>query len=346
MNAETLAALSDELAALSRAGLPLDRGLAALSTELGGDAVGRACRELSRQLAAGRPIDEAMTLALKGAPPHVAALVRSGVISGKLAESLTRLGEHSRLRLRLSGLILDALFYPGLVLAFGLCIFAFLGTFVIPRFISIFADFGMRLPWMTQVLFTINEYAVMVYLVVPASLVGTLLLLRWVLLCFPAGRKIWWRFTGAIPIWGNMQRQIHMSLFYDLLGLLIIAEVPLHEALRLSGSASPDPLLTDAANAAAADIEAGKLLEPSLLEHHLGTPWAAWIAGVGASQGKLAPQLELLRETAQRQAEWRARWLHAVLPSVLLVFIGAGFIGLFLLSLFMPMFQLLNGLSS
>lgn len=346
MNAETLAALSDELAALSRAGLPLDRGLAALSTELGGDAVGRTCHALSRHLAAGRPIDEALKLALEGAQPHVEAVVRAGVLSGKLAESLTRLGEHSRLRSRLTALILDALFYPGLVFAFGLSIFAFLGTFVIPRFISIFADFGMRLPWFTQVLFTINQHAVLVYLVAPASVAALLVLMRLILTRFPAGRRIWWRLTGSIPIWGTMQRQIHMSLFYDLLGALIVAEVPLPEALRLAGSASPDPLLGDAAGAAASDLEAGKPLEPALLEHRLGTPWAAWIAGVGANQGKLAQQLELLRETAQRQAEWRARWLHAVLPSLLLVFIGAGFIGLFLLSLFLPMFHLLHGLAS
>lgn len=345
MNPETLAALSDEMAALARAGLPLDRGLAALSVELGGDSVGRACRDLARLLSEGKPIDTAMAEALKGAPPHVAALVRSGVTSGKLAESLTRLGEHARLRSRLSAVVLDALFYPGIVMAFGLAILAFLGTFVIPKFMKIFADFGMQVPWITQVLFALNEHAVIIFLIVPAVLVFSLVLLRIALASTESGRRLWCRVTGAIPVWGMMQRQVNLALLYDLLGLLVTAEVPLAEALRLAGAASPDPVLGHAATAAAKDLEEGKPLEPSLRDHKLGTAWAAWIAGVGASQGKLAQQLELLRDTSMRLAEWRARWLRAVLPPVLLVFVAGGGIGMFLLSLFLPMFTLVEGLS-
>ena len=345
MNSETLAALSDEMAVLARAGLPLDRGLAALSVELGRDSVGRACRELARLLSEGKPIDEAMAQALKGTPPHVAALVRGGIVSGKLAESLTRLGEHARLRARLSSVVIDSLFYPGIVMAFGLAILAFLGTFVIPKFVKIFADFGMRIPWMTQVLFALNEHAVVIFLVVPAGLVFAVLLLKFALSLSESGRRLWCRLTGAIPVWGMMQRQVNLALLYDLLGLLVTAEVPLAEALRLAGEASPDPVLAHAATAAAKDLEAGKPLEPSLRDHKLGTAWAAWIAGVGASQGKLAQQLDLLRDTSMRMAEWRASWLRAVLPPVLLVFVAGGGIGMFVLSLFLPMFTLVEGLS-
>ena len=345
MNPETLAALSDEMAALARAGLPLDRGLAALSVELGGDSVGRACRDLSRLLSEGKPIDAAMAEALKAAPPHVAALVRSGVASGKLAESLTRLGEHARLRSRLSAVVLDSLFYPAIVMAFGLAILAFLGSFVIPRFMKIFADFGMRIPWMTQALFSLSEHSVAVFLIAPVCLVITILLLRLALMATDPGKRAWCRITGAVPVWGKMQRQVNLALLYDLLGLLVTAEVPLAEALRLAGEASPDPVLRHAANEASKDLEAGKPLEPSIRDHKLGTAWAAWIAGVGASQGKLAEQLDLLRDTSMRMAEWRASWLRAVLPPVLLVFVAGGGIGLFLLSLFLPMFTLVEGLS-
>lgn len=345
MNAETLAALSDEMAALSRAGLPLDRGLAALSAELGSDSVGRACRDLARLLSQGRPADEAMAEALKGAPDHVAALVRSGVASGKLAESLTRLGEHARLRSRLSSAVVEALFYPAIVLAFGLGIFAFIGNFIIPKFMRIFDDFGMRLPWITQALFALNNYAFVVYLVIPGALVAGFLALRLVLGLFPSGRRAWCRVTGAVPIWGQMQRHVNLALFYDLLGLLVTAEVPLPEALRLAGEATPDPVLARAAREAAKDLEAGKPLEPSLRDHHLGSAWAAWIAGVGASRGQLVPQLELLRDNSMRMAEWRSRWLRAVLPPVLLVFVAGGGIGMFILSLFLPMFILVDGLS-
>ncbi|MBU6294270.1 MAG: type II secretion system F family protein [Planctomycetes bacterium] len=345
MNPETLASLSDEMAALARAGLPLDRGLAALSRELGGDSVGRACGELARLLSEGQPPDTAITKALKGVPPHVAALVRAGITSGKLAESLSRLGEHTRLRSRLTALVIDALFYPCIVLVFGLAIFAFLGIFVIPKFMTIFADFGMRTPWLTRVFFALNEHAVVFYLVIPASLVLALTGVRFLMRATEKGRLAWTRATGMIPIWGMMQRQVNLSLLYDLLGLLVTAEVPLPQALRLAGEASPDPVLRGAAAGAAADLEAGKPLEPSLRDHQLGTAWAAWIAGVGASQGKLASQLELLRDTSMRLAEWRARWLRAILPPVLLVLVAGGGIGMFIFSLFLPMFTLMEGLS-
>ena len=53
MSPDQLAALGQELGALSRTSLPLDRGLAALAKEMRGDKIGRLCENLARDLAAG-----------------------------------------------------------------------------------------------------------------------------------------------------------------------------------------------------------------------------------------------------------------------------------------------------
>ena len=92
---EQLAALSDEIAALSRAGVPLDRGLKELARELPGR-LGRVAGSVGDQLTLGQPL--AQIVADLGAllPPAYQTVIAAGLRAGRLPAALEGVSRSAR----------------------------------------------------------------------------------------------------------------------------------------------------------------------------------------------------------------------------------------------------------
>src|SRR5947209_1505582 len=88
MNAEDLIALNEEIAAMARAGLPLDQGLAALAREMDRGRLRQVTAELAEDLRQGKTLPEALERQGNRVPPFYAALVTAGIRTGRIGEVL------------------------------------------------------------------------------------------------------------------------------------------------------------------------------------------------------------------------------------------------------------------
>src|SRR5215469_8849422 len=92
---DDLLALNDEIAALVRAGVPLESGLAELGRELPGHH-GRVARALSQRLARGASLDQALLESRDEFPELYVSVVTAGLKSGRLASALEGLAAAAR----------------------------------------------------------------------------------------------------------------------------------------------------------------------------------------------------------------------------------------------------------
>ena len=95
MGLDALVALNDEMAALVRAGVPLDQGLTQLARDLPGR-MGAVAKRLGDRLAAGESLDRAVSHEEAALPPVWRAVVMAGVRSGQLAVALEGLSQTGR----------------------------------------------------------------------------------------------------------------------------------------------------------------------------------------------------------------------------------------------------------
>src|SRR5208282_2250988 len=118
---DELAALNDEIAALVRAGVPLDRGLLGAGTDLPGR-LGRITSALGKRLSRGESLPEALEAEKRAIPPLYRAVVEAGARSGRLSGALEGLARYVRGYSEARASIGVALWYPILVLslAYGL----------------------------------------------------------------------------------------------------------------------------------------------------------------------------------------------------------------------------------
>jgi type II secretory pathway component PulF len=70
----------------------------------------------------------------------------------------------------------------------------------------------------------------------------------------------------------------------------------------------------------------------------------AWMTGLGERRGNLGMTLHQVADMYRRQVEMRAALLRSVMPPILILFTAGVMVGLFVLAVFLPMFQLLRGL--
>src|SRR5438034_494904 len=120
MNAEDLTTLNEEIAAMARAGLPLDQGLKALADEMGRGRLQKVTALLAEDLRAGRTLPEALQHLGNRVPPFYAGLVEAGVRSGRVAEVLATLTSYARTIAGLRATVVDAIIYPAVVVVFAL----------------------------------------------------------------------------------------------------------------------------------------------------------------------------------------------------------------------------------
>jgi type II secretory pathway component PulF len=345
MTPEDLIALNDEIAAMARAGLPLDQGLASLAEDMGRGRLRQVTADLAADLRSGQTLPEALQRQGKRVPPFYAGLVEAGVRSGRVAEVLTTLTDYARTMADLRATVVDAIIYPAVVVVFALIILAVVLCYLVPQYGELYRQFGMQLPLITQAVLAVGVRPG-AYLVAPVlAVAGALLLTRAAMTGTEQGRCLWARAVYAVPLVGTVVRSARLAAFTELLAILVDHGLPLPRAFRLAGEASSDPFLVLGARQAQQDLEAGLPLGPALRHRLLMPELIAWMTVVGERRGELGKSLHHVAELYRREVERRAALLRTVLPPFLIIVSAGVLVCLFVFALILPMVKLLEGLS-
>src|SRR5437763_5074786 len=143
---EQLTALSEEIGALARAGVPLDRGLRELAVDMPGR-LGKLADEMGGRLEEGRRLDEVVADLGATLPPAYRAVIEAGVKAGRLPAAMEDISQTARRIGQLRNSIYVSLLYPLVVLtvAWGLSIFML--TRLGPVLSRMLVTFNVAGPW-------------------------------------------------------------------------------------------------------------------------------------------------------------------------------------------------------
>ena len=346
MTLEQFIALNDELAALVRAGVPLESGLIEAGRDLRGR-LGKVSGDLGVRLSEGMGLPEALSATGSGMPEVYRAVVEAGVRSGRLSRALEGMAAIARGYADARRALGIALLYPLIVLGLAYSLALLFVLQIAPRFATAFDALGLPPMRALSLMTRIGETAPYWAAIPPA--VVLLLAFRWaqsgravVLDEGPMGPAL-----NRLPMIGTMIGHYRAANFADLLSLLVEHRVPLDEAVRLAGEASGDRAFREDALELAGSIRRGDGPEGDANMAPPGSfpPLLAWMLTAGRRQGDLAPSLRHAAETYRRKAGSRADLLRSALPTTLMLVIGAGAVLLYALLLFLPLTTLWDELA-
>ncbi|MHC4561789.1 MAG: type II secretion system F family protein [Planctomycetota bacterium] len=331
---------NEQLAAIARAHLPLERSLRELAGDIRGGRLRKAVLEIADDLEAGAGIEETFEKRRAGFPPLYGRILEAGVRSGRLGEMLTSLNRHLRFESQTRRILWESMTYPIVVLSLAAVVLTGGGAMLYPLLRDMFAEYGHNLPVATKVLIFVTGrmgvfWVALASVIVWGALTSRLLSLR------PGGRRLKERVFLSLPGVGRMYRRSLLSRLTDAAALLIDAGNDLPSALRLAGATTGSQLLAQECDAAADEMERGLPITVAGAEGGV-IPALLWYSlQVSAERNELSDCLYELSETYADQARGCQASLQAVLMPLLIVLVGS-ILGFAIVGMFMPLVSMLQ----
>lgn len=315
-----LVALTQQLATLVEAGLPLDRALA-IQAELAPTPRLRAIMaDVLRGVQGGASLADALG---KHHPRPFSRLyinmVRAGEKGGVLETTLRRLAGFLEESQEFRDALVSALIYPVLLTGVGAAAVIFLMTFVIPRFAAIFNDLGATIPLPTLVLLEasgfIQHYWWLLALLVTAGVAGARMVLA-----NPRGRLGADRLLLRLPLAGRVIVQTEVARFTRILGTLLESGVAMLPALTVVKDMLGNQVLARAVENLGDGVRRGAGLAQPMAAARAFPPLAVHMVRVGEETGRLEETLLLVAASLEADTRKLVKRLIALAePAIILV---------------------------
>jgi len=152
-----------QFATMIGAGVPLVRCLDVLEQQTSSAGLKAIIRDIEHEIEGGATLSRAMQKHPRAFSNLAVGLVRAGEVGGVLDETLDRLATFLEKDLELRRKVKSSMTYPTLVMIFAFGIVMFLATFIIPKFIKLFRELGMKdddFPLPTRMLVSFSDFVV------------------------------------------------------------------------------------------------------------------------------------------------------------------------------------------
>lgn len=345
-----LVALNQELAALVRAGVPLEPGLVRLS-QAASSRLRPVVERIASRLGQGESLVEALRAEESDLSPVYVAIVEAGMASGKLPEALETVVRYTDLYDTTRRSLFVSLLYPACVVALTYVLGSFLLVIGVPQMQRMWQTFRLPVSTIQRVLTTAYETSGWWIPGIPVVLIGTgivLTLRQWGLGAsgaFVTGSgtrllsSLCWA-PGVGAVFSNLTR----AEFLELLATLMDHRTPLPRALVLASQACADRRVRRAGEELARGVSSG-WSPGDVAESVSQLPGLMrWTLTTGLSLPQPGATCRRVAGVYRRRAERRALLLTTLAAPVFVAMLAGLAVLVYCLSFGLPVADLLNGL--
>jgi len=328
-----------QLANLLAAGVPLSRALSILSREASKPAAAKLLATVHDQVAGGMSLADSMSQHPRVFSPVYVAMVRAGETGGFVDLVLEQIATFRSREQDLKNKVTSAMLYPMILAVLAGGVLVFLLTFFIPRFSTMFADFGGSLPILTKMIVTASHLLVRYWFILVLVVAIAVFGIRRAL-ASEEGRRVLERVTLRFPVFGRAVSRFALVRFCRMLGTLVGAGVPLVAALRVAKEAIGNQVLADAVNVAIDSVQRGTPLARSLESCPLLFPSSVIeMISVAEESSRLDKELVRLAGSYEQELD-RFLKMSVTLIEPALLFVMAALVGTVVIGMLLPIFNL------
>jgi type IV pilus assembly protein PilC len=336
---------NQQLASITKAGIPLERGLRELAGDIQSKSMRRLVNAIADELEAGVSIEQAFEKRQKHFPPLYGRILKAGVETGRLSEMLTSLNRHLEMATQTRRIIFEAMTYPAVILVLASIILTGVFMFIIPQFGSVLEEMTSgRLPALTRLFLSMSQNVVPFWTMV-GLVIAAIVALFVMLSTFPAGRRFKESLLLRTPVIGRVYHSSMLSRMAEAMAIMVAAGSDMPLSLRLSSGSTGSEKLILESEALADQVERGvNILEAGQFCRMIPRLFLYSIQ-LGAQRNELQDNLYSLGQMYAEQARCGQARLQAVLLPVMLIAVGC-FLAMTILAIFLPMISIITSLSA
>jgi type IV pilus assembly protein PilC len=339
-----LAIFCRQFSTMINAGVSLVRCLDVLEQQTSSAALREIIQDITTEIEGGATLSRAMSKYPRVFSNLAIGLVRAGEVGGVLDESLDRLASFLESDMNLRRKVKSAMTYPIIVVFVALGIVTFLVTFILPKFMKLFEDLGVKeFPVMTTMLMNASHFITQKWwLCIIIAVAFTAVFRR--LIRTRLGKRYWDIVKLKVPVFGGLNRRIALARFSRTLSTLLSSGVPILQAMETVAGAVDNEIISDAILASRASIREGDTIAAPLAESHQFPPMVVQMIAIGEETGSLDSMLAKVADFYEAEVEAQLESLTAALEPVMIVMLGF-MVGFIVISMFMPLLSVITNLS-
>ncbi len=343
VSAKQLTTFTRQFSTLQDAGLPVLRSLKILEHQMKPGILKNALMDVVEDIEGGSTLSEAFGKHPKCFDRLYVNMVKAGEAGGALEVILQRLADFKEKSQTLKRKIIGAMVYPAVVIMVAVGILTFIMVAIIPKFKKIFDDFQMKLPWATETLIQTSMWFADYWWVLPLFPMGFFLLIKLIRLsksgAYAVDRcKLW------IPLVGKILEKSIVARTMRTLGTLVASGVPILEALSIVRETSNNVVFERCFTRVMESIREGDTIAEPLKQSRLVDDMVVNMIEVGEETGDLDTMLFKVADFYDEEVDTLVKGLISALEPLMIVVLGL-IIGAIVISLFLPLIKLLEGLS-
>ena len=331
-----------QMSVMLKSGVALTQALELLAENMTNKKFGANIFDVSKRLGSGEELSSSLGNFPRIFSPIMIGLIEAGEAGGILSEVLERLASLVESQSKIKGQITGALIYPIAILVLAVTISLALLIFIVPTFDDMFKSMGAELPGLTSFMLVLSRIVTSLGFVVIAPItVFIVFYLFNIIYSTQSGRKFIDNLVLKIPLFGDLILKSELASMSDTLSTLINSGISIVEAIERCINASSNEIIKNALRRSISLVTQGQELSTSLESSKVIPRLLISMIKIGEETGALSFMLENLANFYKREVEEAVTVLtKAMEPAV--IFVVAAIVGTIVISLYLPMFSLIN----
>ncbi len=334
---------NEQLASLTKAGIPLERGLRELAADAGSAKMKSLISGIADDLEKGMPIDQAVEKRQQHFPPLYGMILKSGIETGRLSEMLANLNRHLQIEQRTKRIVLEALCYPAVILFMAAILLTAVFVLIIPTFAEVLTDMSdgqAGLPYLTRFVLNMAGH-IWTFWLGAAIVIGVLIFLWMSLSTTAAGRRFKEQVFIHLPMIGRVYKNGLLARLAEAMAVLVNAGCTMGTAVELAGRSSSSELLERDCTLLAAQLREGYTILEAGMQCTVIPRLFLYSVQLGSQRNELKTNLNGLGQMYASKTYSLQSQLQAVLFPILIIFVG-GIIVLVISAMFLPMVKMIE----
>ncbi len=323
-----------QLSVMIKAGISIRDAIEGIAEQVENPRFRKVLEEIKDDVESGTAFSAALAKHPKLFSAMYVNMVRASEMSGTFSHMLNRIADYLKQQAETRSMVLGAMIYPAVLFVMSIAAVIFLLTWVLPRFLTIFAGKEHLLPKPTLMVMAISNFLCheWYFLLGGVLLAGIALKMA---LRTPQGRLMWDGLKLRLPILRRMFRALYITRSLQTMGELLTGGVPILETIEITSDVSGNLLYRNLWLRVRDSVHEGNQIVQPLQNQTLLPKSVVQMISAGENSGNLGPVLQDISEFYQRELKDTIKAVTSLIEPLMIVLMGV-VIGAIAMSIMLP----------
>jgi MSHA biogenesis protein MshG len=334
-----LVLFSRQMYTITKAGIPLLRGLRGLGASTHNAVLRDALADIVLSLESGRDLASSFARHPDIFPTLYVSIVRVGESTGTLEQSFLRLCAYLQQDQDIQDRVGSAMRYPITVMIVIAIAIGVITMFVIPNFAPLFKALGDDIPWPTRVIMGVSAFAQNYWYLVIATIAGAVVAAKQYVKT-EKGRYQWDKAKLRLPAVGKLTHEAILARISRSLSISLTAGMPIIQTLTVIAKSAGNEYMAERVTRLRDAVERGDPLSRAAATVGMFPPLVLQMMAVGEETGELSELLDEVAGFYEREVDYSLKNISAAIEPIMIVAVG-GMVLILALGVFLPMWEMI-----